>query len=99
METRQINNTSTEALSRRQMYETKIGEDSIEIIAYKFHDGSTNVVQPRDGNKAPEDITLDAFLTRSLNEMAEGLMTIKPEFTVKEDVQVLEDRVTVKISK
>lgn len=99
METRQINNTSTEAVSQRQMYETKIGEDSIEIIAYKFVDGNTNVVQPMNGNKTPEDITLDAFLSRSLDEMAEGIMVIKPEFTVKEDAQVLEDRVIVKISK
>jgi hypothetical protein len=102
METRQINNTSTEKVNAgREMYETIIGEDSIEIIAYKFQDGETTQVKTgEDTNVVAEKyLTLDAYLTRSLDEMADGLMTIKPEFTVKEDVQVLEDRVTVKISK
>lgn len=100
MEFRQINNTSTETVSARQFYETNIGEDYIEIIAHKFQDGSTTVKTGEDTKVvADKYLTLDAYLTRSLDEMADGLMVIKPEFVTKEAVQVTDDRVTIKITK
>ena len=96
---RTITNQSKDIASSRQMYETVVKDDSIEIIAYKFVDGGTTVETAQDTSVvADKYLTLDAYLTRSLDEIAEGLMTIKPEFTTKEDVQVLEDRVTVKIT-
>ena len=96
---RTITNQSKDIASSRQMYETLIKDDSIEIIAYKFVDGNETIKTGEDTIVvADKYLTLDAYLTRSLDEMAEGLMTIKPEFTTKEDVQVLEDRVTVKIT-
>ena len=52
-----------------------------------------------NGIITPDAITLDAYLTRSLDEMAEGLMFIKPEFTTKEAVQVTDEKVTIKITK
>lgn len=99
MEYREITNSSNDKPSIRQAYETVVGDNFIEIIAYKFVDGNTNVVQPQQGNKTPEDITLDAFLSRSLDEMADGLMTLKPEFTIKNAVEVTTDAVTIRITK
>lgn len=99
MNERTITNDSTQSVSQRQKYETIITDDYIEIIAYKYRSGDTNVVQPQQGNKAPEDITLDAFFSRSLNEMADGLMVIRPQYTIKEQVQILDDKVIIKITR